>query len=182
MTCKSKRGRQKGLSLMCSENESAEIGSNQNQSVAFLKTRRLNLGIIDWGVPQAYVRTRASSATLCSVHVSRVFLCIFYIWKGIWYVSKRAWIHIWYVSKPLPPPSRYPLMIILKIGTNRKKTAKSEQIEVTPFFSRPPNGGLQVKVCLKVCLDQSSARLGGGARTSQGFVTSLVVLPGKHQG
>ena len=28
------------------------------------------------GVPKAYVRTRASNATLCSVHVSRVFLCI----------------------------------------------------------------------------------------------------------
>ena len=28
------------------------------------------------GVPQAYVHTRALSATLCSVHVSRVFLCI----------------------------------------------------------------------------------------------------------
>ena len=37
------------------------------------------------GVPQAYVRARASSATLGSVHVllRRVFLCIFYIKKGI---------------------------------------------------------------------------------------------------
>ena len=34
------------------------------------------------GVPQAYVRARASSATLCSVHVLRVFLCIFFIKKG----------------------------------------------------------------------------------------------------
>ena len=34
------------------------------------------------GVPQAYVRARASSETLRSVHVSRVFLCIFYIKMG----------------------------------------------------------------------------------------------------
>ena len=41
------------------------------------------IGIIEREVPQAYLRTRASSATLCSVRVSRVFLCIFYIRKGI---------------------------------------------------------------------------------------------------
>ena len=45
----------------------------------------------------------------------RVFLCIFYIKKGIWYVSKRACIHIWYVSKP-SSLSRNPLFIILKGG------------------------------------------------------------------
>ena len=67
------------------------------------------------GVPQAYVHARASSAMLCSVHVLRVFLCIFSIKKGIWYVSKRAWIHIWYVSKPVPPCHGTALMIILKI-------------------------------------------------------------------
>ena len=38
---------------------------------------------IERGVPQTYIRTHASSATLCSVHVLRVFLCIFYIKKGI---------------------------------------------------------------------------------------------------
>ena len=40
---------------------------------------RPNIGIIERGVPQAYVRARASSATLCSVHVLRVSLslCIF---------------------------------------------------------------------------------------------------------
>ena len=37
------------------------------------------------------------------MHVLRVFLCIFYIKKGIWYVSKRAWIRFWYASKPVPP-------------------------------------------------------------------------------
>ena len=41
------------------------------------------LGIIERGVPQAYVRARASSETMRSVHVSRVFLCIFYIKQGI---------------------------------------------------------------------------------------------------
>ena len=60
-------------------------------------------GIIERGVPQAYVRARASSETLRSVHVLRVLLCIFYIKMGIWYVSKRAWIHVWYVSKPVHP-------------------------------------------------------------------------------
>ena len=40
-------------------------------------------GIIERGVPQAYVRARASSETLCSVRVLRVFLCIFYIKEGI---------------------------------------------------------------------------------------------------
>ena len=52
------------------------------------------IGAIERGVPQAYIRARAPSATLCSVHSYRVFLCIFYIKKGICYVSKRAWIHI----------------------------------------------------------------------------------------
>ena len=32
--------------------------------------------IVEKGVPQAYVRARASSAALCSVHVLRLFLCI----------------------------------------------------------------------------------------------------------
>ena len=33
------------------------------------------------GLPQGYIRARASSATLCSVHDLRAFLCIFYISK-----------------------------------------------------------------------------------------------------
>ena len=33
-------------------------------------------GIIERGVPQAYARARASSATLCSEHVLRIFLCV----------------------------------------------------------------------------------------------------------
>ena len=41
------------------------------------------IGIIERGVPQAYVRARASSAMLCSVHVLRVFLCISISKKGI---------------------------------------------------------------------------------------------------
>ena len=49
--------------------------------VRFLKTAPI--GIIERGVPKAYVRARASSATLCSVHILRLFLCIFYIEKGI---------------------------------------------------------------------------------------------------
>ena len=87
-----------------------------------LKTLRFKalrfIGIIERGAPQAYVRARVSSATLCFnslVHVLRVFLCIFNIKKGIWYVSKRAWIHIWYVSKPIPPCHGTPLMIILNL-------------------------------------------------------------------
>ena len=51
---------------------------------------------------------------LCSVHIQRVFLCIFDMKKGIWYISKLAWIHIWYVSKPVPPCHGTPLMIILR--------------------------------------------------------------------
>ena len=43
----------------------------------------LSLGIIERGVPHACVCACASSATLCSVHVLRVFLCIFSIEKGI---------------------------------------------------------------------------------------------------
>ena len=42
----------------------------------------LIVGIIERGVPQAYIRARASSETLRSVHVSRVFLCIFFIKMG----------------------------------------------------------------------------------------------------
>ena len=52
-------------------------------SVPFpLSQPKENIGIIERGVPQAYVRARASSATLCSVHVLRVFLYIFYIKQG----------------------------------------------------------------------------------------------------
>ena len=40
--------------------------------------RGAGFGIVEREVPQAYVRARASSATLCLVHVLRVFLCIFY--------------------------------------------------------------------------------------------------------
>ena len=40
-------------------------------------------GIIERGVPQAYARACTSSKTLRSVHVVRVFLCIFYIKMGI---------------------------------------------------------------------------------------------------
>ena len=59
-------------------------------------------------------RARVSSATPCLVHALSVFPCIFYIKKGIWYLSKRAWIHIWYVSKSVPRCHSTPLMIILK--------------------------------------------------------------------
>ena len=45
--------------------------------------QKMCFGIIERGVPQAHVRSRVSSATLCSVHVLRVFLCIVYIKKGI---------------------------------------------------------------------------------------------------
>ena len=38
--------------------------------------------LIDRGAPQAYVRARASSATLCSVLLLKVFLCIFQYQKG----------------------------------------------------------------------------------------------------
>ena len=78
-----------------------EWGTSCGQSASLISSA--DFGILERGVPQAYVRARASSATLCSVHVLRVFLCIFYIKQGIWYASKRAWMHIWYVSKPVPP-------------------------------------------------------------------------------
>ena len=41
--------------------------------VATIISQLLLFGIIERGVPQAYVRARASSETLRSVHVSRVF-------------------------------------------------------------------------------------------------------------
>ena len=49
-----------------------QVGS---QKASFLP-ENAKVGIIERGVSQAYVRARASSATLCSVHVVRVFLCI----------------------------------------------------------------------------------------------------------
>ena len=88
------------------------------------------LGIIErGGVPQAYVRARASSAALCSVHVLRVFLCIFFIKKGIWYVSKRAWIHIWYLSKPVPPVTVPPLWLFWGMGLNESGLVTSQSVE-----------------------------------------------------
>ena len=102
------------------------------------------------GVPQAYVRARASSETLRLVHVLRVFLCIFYIKMGIWYVSKRAWIHVWYVSKPVPPCDGTPLMIILVITTlplwcgrtpPRKKKTEKRVLKHPPSPSIEEEGG-----------------------------------------
>ena len=75
-------------------------------------------GVIERGLPQASVRACASTATLCSEHVLRVFLCIFFVKEGIRYVSKRAWIHIWCTSKPVPPCRGTPLMIILNVLIN----------------------------------------------------------------
>ena len=40
--------------------------------------RTIIIGTIERGVPQAYLRAHVSSATLCAVHVLRVFLCIFF--------------------------------------------------------------------------------------------------------
>ena len=55
----------------------AEISAGK-RGVAAIVSRKsaLYFGIIERGKPQAYVRARASSATLCSVHVLGVFLCI----------------------------------------------------------------------------------------------------------
>ena len=65
-------------------------------------------------------RGTASSRSRMCVKRTAVFgalfkgLCLQYIYiskKGIWYVSKRAWIHVWYVSKPVPPVTVPPLWL-----------------------------------------------------------------------
>ena len=59
------------------------------------------------GILQAYVRASASSAMLCSVHVLRVFVCIFCIEKG----SDTYQNGLGYISDTYPNPyplSRYP--------------------------------------------------------------------------
>ena len=63
--------------------QNAWVG-DEEWHMSFAETfTRYRVGIIERGVPQAYIRARASSAMLSSVHVLRVFLCIFYIKKGI---------------------------------------------------------------------------------------------------
>ena len=72
------------------------------------------LGITERGVPQAYVRARASSATLCSVHVPGSF--------AVFSTSKREsdtyQNGLGYISDTYPnryPPSHgTPLMIVLR--------------------------------------------------------------------
>ena len=113
------------------------------------RTSRCSLfGIIERGVPQAYVRARAPSEPLRSVHVSRVFLCIFYIKMKNWYVSKRAWIHAWYVSKPVPPCDSTPLMIILDYTQKGRKRAF-----LPGHLGHPAVRGVQkIDVILLMCL------------------------------
>ena len=88
-----------------------QICPNVKRIVSPSKLHYPPIGIIERGVPQAYLRTRASSATLCLVRVLRVFPYIYFIKKGIWYVSQRAWIHIY--PNPYPLVTVPPLMIIL---------------------------------------------------------------------
>ena len=75
---------------------------------------RGTLGKIEKGVPQAYLHARASSATLCSVQVLSVFLCIF----GIKQESDTYQNGLGYISdtypNPYPPVTVPPLMIILR--------------------------------------------------------------------
>ena len=54
----------------------------RNKSQLERKAGTHTVGIIKRGVLQAYARARESSAMLCSVHVFRVFLCIFYLKKS----------------------------------------------------------------------------------------------------
>ena len=65
-----------------------------------------NFGIIERGVPQAYVRARASSAALCSVHVLRVF--------SLFSISNREsdtyQNGLGYISDTYPNP--YPLVTV----------------------------------------------------------------------
>ena len=69
-------------------------------------------GIIEKGVPQAY-GVRVSSTALCSVHLLRVFLCIFYIKKeSDTYQNGLGYIFDTYPN-PYPPCHGAPLMIIL---------------------------------------------------------------------
>ena len=62
----------------------------------------IGLGIIEGGVPQAYIRARPSSATLCSVHVLRVFLCTLYTSKKG--KSDTYQNGLGYISAPYPNP------------------------------------------------------------------------------
>ena len=62
------------------------------------------LRIIESGVPQAYVHARASSETLCSVHVLRVFLCIFYISKRESDTYQKIQNGLGYTSDTYPNP------------------------------------------------------------------------------
>ena len=50
--------------------------SEDAQNIDLVNFLGVGFGIIERGVPQAYVRARASSATLCSVRVLRAFLSL----------------------------------------------------------------------------------------------------------
>ena len=69
------------------------------------------VGIIKRGVPQACIRARASSETLRSVHVLRVFLCIFYIkWEFDTYQNGLGHMSDTYPN-PYPPVTVPPLWL-----------------------------------------------------------------------
>ena len=72
-------------------------------NVSFSTLQGQLIGIIERGVPQAYVRARASSATLCSVRVSGVFFCILFILKR---ESEMYQNGLGYISDTYP--NRYP--------------------------------------------------------------------------
>ena len=93
---------------------------------------RFAAGIIERGVPQAYVRARASSETLRSVHVSRVFLCIFYIkWEIDTYQNGLGYKSDTYPN-PYPPVTVPPLWLFSfcgspKIPQRRQKLSETRK-------------------------------------------------------
>ena len=68
------------------------------------------VGIIERGVPQAYVCTRASSATLCSVHVLRFSLSLSLCRVSIKRESDTYQNGLGYISDTYPNP--YPLVTV----------------------------------------------------------------------
>ena len=92
--------------------------------------------IIERGVPQAYFeRTCVKRNIAFGARFKGLSLYFRYIKMGIWYVSKRAWIHIWYESKPVPPCDGTPLMIILKICSCKDQISWiSHSVSASPAY------------------------------------------------
>ena len=162
------------------------VGSSLNNVWDFQHIPGLFFGIIERGVPQAYVRAHASSATLCSVHVLRVFLCIFYIKRGNLIRMKMGLDTYLIRIQTRTPLSRYPpydysngvlrgqnLRLLDKAGNpGRQQHARPENQDSQHKLNQPRESFLDLGCCWKSWADLREGF--GFALTFVGRIANIV--------